>query len=145
MINSRWLLLLPIGIDFQAVDNNNNYYYAYTEISVGDSSTGIVIPVDGFYNLTAVNIYYIYNPSPSDVEIIECSTCGRAPFIYYDTNYQVVQPGAVTSSVFSAQVLNISSSAYGIKVSSSVDGQFANCDAGIKWSGNNPVYFTGSY
>ena len=135
----------PIGVSIQAIDDNNNYYYQDIDIANAASFGTVYFPVDNYNNLSSVQIYYISNPSPSDVEIIECSTCGQQPTTYFDTNNAVVQPASVTSSIFPAEILNVSGGNYGVKVSSSVDGLFANCDVEIAWTGlDTPVYYSGS-
>ena len=54
---------------------------------------------------------------------------------------------SITSSTFPAQLVVVSGSNYGAKVSSSVDGLFANCDIEIGWQPglDTPIYYTGSY
>jgi hypothetical protein len=136
----------PIQVSIQAVDNNNNYYYEDIAIANAASFGEVTFEVGGFNSLESVQIYYIGNPNPSDFEIIECSTCGQQATTYFDTNNAVVQPASITSSIFPAQILNVSGGNYGVKVSSSVDGLFANCDVEIAWQPglDTPIYYTGS-
>ena len=134
----------PLSVYFTAIDDNNEYYYLDTEIGIGDSFGEISFPVNGYNNLVNITIE-IWGSTNLDYEVNPCGTCGQPNPVYYDENYKVVQPTSITSSTFPAQLVVISGSNYGAKVSSSVNGLFANTDIEIGWSGGNPKYYTGSY
>ena len=134
----------PLSVYFTAIDDNNEYYYLDTEIAINASFGQISFPVNGYNNLVSITIE-IWGSSNLDYEVNPCGTCGQPNPVYFDNDYVVVQPMSITSSIFPAQLVVISGSNYGAKVSSSVNGLFANTDIEIGWSGGNPKYYTGSY
>jgi len=142
-----WNGIFSINVFYQAIDSNNNYYYGDVEIFNGQSSSAAqcidVINPNSLVSVTAeivnnVDVNYVIDP---------CATCGIPDQLYFDNEYAVVSPSSITSSTFPAQILNISGGNYGVKISSSVDGQLANVDIGIGWvsSSNTPRYYTGSF
>ena len=134
----------PIFIYFTAIDNNNEYYYLDTDIAINASFGEITFPVNGYNTLVSVTLE-IWGSTNLDYEIIPCGTCGQPNSVYFDNDYVVVQPMSITSSTFPAQLVVISGSNYGAKVSSSVNGLFANTDIEIGWAGDTPKYYTASF
>lgn len=143
-----WSGSSPLYISYQARDNNNNYYYG--DLFINNGATSDFSCVDVYQNgyLVSASAEFIQNLY-TDREIIECraSNCFEPNEVIFNEPYVVVSPSSITSSTFPAQILNISGGNYGVKVSSSVDGQLANVDIGIGWvsSSNTPRYYTGSF
>lgn len=137
-----------IDVYYTAYDDaNNTYYGGPVVIAVGNSYGEEVLQLQGDYNLVSVTTEQWTNP-PTNVYIQgDCGTCGGQDYVNFDDAYAVVQPASITSSIFNAEIINISSSNYGIKISASVDGLLSNVDTEISWSviGGLPVYYAGGF
>ena len=136
-----------IDVYYTVVDNQNYYYYGGPILITPGNDYGIEnLQLNGDNTISSLTIEQWTNPN-LNYNIQPCSTCGIPDFVSFDEPYAVVQPASVTSSIFNAEIINISSSNYGIKISASVDGLLSNVDTEISWSlfGDEPIYYVGGF
>jgi len=132
---------------YTVIDDNNNYYYGGPlTIATGSTFGTQTITLSGDYDVASLTLDVYYIPNGYNL-IGECGACGQPNLVEFDNDYAVVQPMSITSSIFPAQLVLVSGSNYGAKISSSVDGLFANCDIEIGWQPglDTPIYYTGSF
>lgn len=144
--SANWQGLYPLEVYVIGIDSNNNYYYTNTSIPNGADTAFVCVDVAFGQSLVSVDIDIIAGV-PIEYEVIPCGACGQPNQLYFDVEYAVVVPKSVTSSIFPAELIDISGSNYAIKVSSSADGLIANVDMGISWitASDIPVYYTASF
>jgi len=136
-----------IQVYYTVVDDNNNYYYGGPiNILEGTTYGTETLQLTGDYDLASLTLD-AYSTPPGYYIIGECGACGQPNFYSFDEPYVVVQPLSITSSTFPAEIVLVSGSKYGAKISSSADGLFANTDIEIGWNviGDTPIYYTGSF
>lgn len=137
-----------IDVYYTIVDDQNNYYYeGPISITQGNSYGQQAVQLQGDNMISSLTVEQWTNPNLSYNILGPCGACGVPNYVSFDNNYAVVQPASITSSIFNAQIINISSSNYGIKISASVDGLLSNVDTEISWSviGNLPIYYAGGF
>ena len=136
-----------IDVYYTVIDNQNNYYYeGPIIIAPGSASGSEFVQLNGDNTISSITIEINTNPN-LNYNVQPCGACGIPDYVSFAEQYAVVQPASVTSSIFNAQIINISSSNYGIKVSASVDGLLSNVDTEISWSifGDLPIYYVGGF
>ena len=145
--SATWLGFGPLEVYYQAVDDNNAYYYGQVFIQNNTSFGEECLDVDYNRTLISASAEIIYNPDYFEYVVDPCSACGVPDTVYYTYDNVVITPSSVTSSTYPAEIMIVSGGNYGVKVSSSADGLISNVDIGIGWvsSSNTPRYYTGSF